>query len=110
MTIFRTTGLLSALGFLAFVSWLSYDSLNDAFGSGPPYYSRTTNMDKWSNPVPGLLMLDGLALLIGAAAVQLYRRRRNEKTALESVPEPDPETDAPDLAELGPLDESVGRV
>ena len=90
MTLFRTTGLFIALCFLAFVSWLSYDSLREAFGSGPPYYSRTTNMDKWQNPIPGLLMLDGLALLMSAAAVQLYRRRRSEQQALSSVPEPEP--------------------
>ena len=90
MTLFRTTGLFISLCFLGFVSWLSYDSLREAYGSGPPYYSRTTNMDKWHNPIPGLLMLDGLALLMSAAAVQLYRRRRSEQQALSSVPEPDP--------------------
>jgi len=113
MTLFRTTGLFIALGFLGFVAWLSYDSLSEAFGSGPPYYSRTTNMDKWHNPIPGLVMLDGLALLIGAAAVQLYRRRSSEQQALESVPEPDPASDdeLPDSdAELGSFDERVGRV
>lgn len=91
MTLFRTTGLLSALCFFGFVSWLSYDSLHEAYGSGPPYYGRTVNMDKWHNPIPGLLMLDGLALLMGAAAVQLYRRRRSERLALEAVPEPEPD-------------------
>ena len=94
MTLFRTTGLLIALCFFGFVSWLSYDSLREAYGSGPPYYGRTVNMDKWHNPIPGLLMLDGLALLMGAAAVQLYRRRRNERLALESVPEPAPDDPA----------------
>mgnify|MGYP000361348859 CR=1 FL=1 len=66
MTLFRTTGLVSALCFFGFVSWLSYDSLHEAYGSGPPYYGRTVNMDKWQSPIPGLLMLDGLALLMGA--------------------------------------------
>ena len=90
MNLFRTTGQISALCFLGFVSWPSSDSLREEFGSGPPYYGRTVNMDKWHNPIPGLVMLDGLALLMGAAAVQLYRRRRSERQALESVPEPDP--------------------
>ena len=71
MTLFRTTGLVSALCFFGFVSWLSYDSLHEAYGSGPPYYGRTVNMDKWHNPIPGLLMLDGLALLMSALAVLL---------------------------------------
>lgn len=96
MTLFRTTGLFISLCFLGFVSWLSYDSLHEAFGSGPPYYGRTANMDKWHNPIPGLLMLDGLALLMSAAAVQLYRRRRSEQQALSSVPEPDPDAFAED--------------
>lgn len=75
---FRTTGLLSALLLLGFVGWLNYDSLREAFGSGPPYFGRTTNMDKWQNPIPGLLMVDALALLIFAVAVQMFRRRRTE--------------------------------
>jgi len=102
MTLFRTTGLLSALCFFGFVSWLSYDSLREAYGSGPPYYGRTVNMDKWHNPLPGLLMLDGLALLMGAAAVQLYRRRRRERLALESVPEPELESEPGDSDDDSP--------
>ena len=40
-------------------------SLQEAFGTGPPYYGRTTNMDKWHNPIPFLAVLDlGLAGLI----------------------------------------------
>lgn len=85
MTLFRTTGLLCALAFLAFVGWLNYDALSDAYGSGPPYYSRTTNMDKWHNPLPGLIPIDGLALLVVAAAVALYRRRTAERAAVEAV-------------------------
>ena len=85
MTLFRTTGLLSALALLGFVAWLNYDALREAYGSGPPYYSRTTNMDKWHNPLPGLLALDGIALLVVAAAVAMFRRRTAERAAVEAV-------------------------
>lgn len=85
MTLFRTTGLLSAIALLGFVAWLNYQELHEAYGSGPPYHGRTVNMDKWSDPLPGLLMLDGISLLIGAAAVQMFRRRRAERAAIEEV-------------------------
>lgn len=70
---------------MGFVGWLNYSQLNEAYGSGPPYYSRTVNMDKWSNPLPGLLMIDAVSLLIGAAAVQLFRRRQSERRLLEDA-------------------------
>lgn len=85
MTLFRTSGLLSALALLGFVAWLNYDALSEAYGSGPPYFGRTTNMDKWHNPVPGLVAIDGLALLVAAAAVAMYRRRKAERAAVEAV-------------------------
>jgi hypothetical protein len=85
MTLFRTTGLLSALALLGFVGWLNYEQLNEAYGSGPPYYNRTVHMEKWSNPLPGLLMIDAVCLLVGAAAVQLFRRRRAERAAVEEI-------------------------
>jgi hypothetical protein len=53
--------------------WLNYASLNEAYGSGPPYYSRSTNMDKWVNPLPVLIPVDALAL--AAVAILLQRRR-----------------------------------
>ena len=85
MTLFRTTGLLSALALMGFVGWLNYTQLNEAYGSGPPYYGRTVNMDKWSNPLPGLLMIDVIGLLIGAAGVQMFRGRRAERAAVEEI-------------------------
>jgi hypothetical protein len=85
MTLFRSTGLLSALALLGFAGWLNYSQLSEAYGSGPPYYSRTTNMDKWNDPLPGLLMIDAVCLLIGAAAIQLFRRRSSERAALEAA-------------------------
>ncbi len=89
MTLFRTTGLLLALGLLAATAQVNYASLVEAYGSGPPYFGRTTNMDKWSSPWPGLLMIDGFVLLIVVAAVAMFLRRSAEHRALSEVPEPD---------------------
>lgn len=85
MTLFRSMGLLCALAFFGFVAWLNYDALSEAYGSGPPYYSRTTNMDKWHNPLPGLIAIDGIAILVVAAAVAMFRRRIAERAAVEAV-------------------------
>lgn len=51
-------------------------NLTEAFGNGPPYYGRTTNMDKWSNPLPVLVGVDTLGVLAIAAYVYLLRRKR----------------------------------
>lgn len=58
--------------------WANYVALAEAFGDGPPYYGRTTNMDKWSNPVPRLLVIDviGLMILAGLAYLGIGRIRR----------------------------------
>jgi hypothetical protein len=58
----RITLVLSLLVMIALV-WFNYASLAEAFGSGPPYYSRSTNMDKWVSPLPVLIPLDAIALL-----------------------------------------------
>jgi hypothetical protein len=47
-----------------FIAWLNIDSLNAFYGSGPPYYSRTTNMDKWENPLPYIFMVDGITFAV----------------------------------------------
>jgi hypothetical protein len=50
--------------------------LQEAFGSGPPYYSRTTNMDKWTNPLPMLATVDLAALALVACYLRLLKRKR----------------------------------
>jgi hypothetical protein len=42
--------------------WINYTNIIEAYGGGPPYYSRTTNLDKWSNPIPFLLIVDITAI------------------------------------------------
>ncbi len=53
---------------VAFVIAFNVFNLIEAYGSGPPYYSRTTNMDKWQSPLPILLAVDVLV----AAIIVLY--------------------------------------
>jgi len=38
-------------------------NLSEFYGSGPPYYSRTTNMDKWIDPLPSLIKVNGFFIL-----------------------------------------------
>ena len=51
-------------------------NLTEAFGNGPPYYGRTTNIDKWSNPLPVLAGVDAVGVLAIAGYVYLLRRGR----------------------------------
>lgn len=54
---------------LAAVVWINGTALREAYGDGPPHYGRTTNMDKWADPLPLLVPIDAVSLaLIGAAA------------------------------------------
>jgi multisubunit Na+/H+ antiporter MnhC subunit len=88
MTLFRGTGVLVALGLVGLAAYINVQSLVEAYGSGPPYFGRTTNMDKWSSPLPALLMLDALVLLIAVVAILQFLRRKQEHAALSTVPEP----------------------
>ncbi|WP_427026267.1 hypothetical protein ACP4J4_19245 (plasmid) [Aureimonas ureilytica] len=56
------------------VAWLNAATLIDAYGSGAPHYGRTTNMDKWVDPLPWLLPLDLVA--IAGALASAFRSRR----------------------------------
>ncbi|MBB5498474.1 hypothetical protein [Paraburkholderia sp. MM5384-R2] len=51
-------------------------NLDEAYGSGEPYYSRATNMDKWSDPLPVLAVVDGVAVIVIAVGFLLWRRMR----------------------------------
>lgn len=52
-----------ALWFL-FVVFVNIDAIVGGYGDGPPYYGRTTNMDKWESPVPMLFLLDTVSIAI----------------------------------------------
>ncbi len=63
----RRALLVVALAYGAVLAILDAALLDEAYGSGPPYYGRTTNMDKWDSPAPLLALLNGGALLFGLA-------------------------------------------
>jgi hypothetical protein len=48
----------------AVVVSVNYLALSEAFGVGAPYYSQTTNMDKWEDPTKILVALDLTALIV----------------------------------------------
>ena len=55
---------------------MDYGILREAYGAGPPYYGRTVNMDKWSNPAPELAVVNGMGLGAIAAVLIVTRRAR----------------------------------
>lgn len=63
-----------SIALIGWLAWITYDVVVESYGPGPPYYGRTTNMDKWTNPVPGLLAIDlpGLGIAIGLVYVGLH--------------------------------------
>lgn len=62
-------------GVVAVVVMCNGINLIEAYGSGAPYYSRTTNMDKWSDPVPGLLATDSVTVVLVAGYVLWGKRK-----------------------------------
>ena len=64
-----------ALMVLTGAAFVNYEALTEAYGAGPPYYSRTTNMDKWSDPLPELIAGDAIALLVAGLLFRAGIRR-----------------------------------
>ena len=66
-----------SIALLGCLAWITYDVVVESYGPGPPYYGRTTNMDKWTDPVPGLLAIDlpGLGIAGGLVYFGLRQRR-----------------------------------
>jgi hypothetical protein len=60
---------------IAASAFFDYRVLNEAYGSGPPYYGRTVNMDKWESPLPALLIIQVIAF---AAAILIFLAERRE--------------------------------
>jgi hypothetical protein len=80
-TIRFLTGL-ALIAMVLLVGAFNWVDLNEAYGDGPPYYSRTVNMDKWENPLPVLLAVDIVAAVI-IVGFAVYMRR--SKIALEDL-------------------------
>jgi hypothetical protein len=76
LSISRLAGYLALLTLPGLVAAFNFVALSEAFGDGPPYFSRTTNMDKWTNPLPILLAIDTAVLMLTALGLVLIRRLR----------------------------------
>jgi len=69
--------LLIVLGSCALAAGISLnlDVYQELYSSGPPYYGRTANMDKWTSPMPWLIPIDSfLVALLGWTGWRLARQ------------------------------------
>ena len=74
----RTARVLAHIALAALVvlvAAFNITNLIEAYGGGPPYYSRTTNMDKWTDPLPMLAVVDAATVVAVAVGLRLFRRR-----------------------------------
>lgn len=55
-------------------AWVNFNVLTESYGAGPPYYSRTTNMDKWADPLPYLISFDIVVLALAVLAIRVFVR------------------------------------
>lgn len=62
---------LAGLAILLTLVVISYLVIAEAFGHGPPYYGRTTNMDKWTNPLFTLVAIDIVGACLAALLIRL---------------------------------------
>ena len=54
--------------------YIDYMTVVEFYGDGPPYYGRTTNMDKWHDPLPLLAFANLIVLaVIGLIARTFWR-------------------------------------
>jgi hypothetical protein len=66
---------------VALLGYINYNELFEAYGSGPPYFGRTTNMDKWESPLMFLAVINGIAVLLMLAARWLLGLARRSSSA-----------------------------
>jgi hypothetical protein len=68
------------LGVLALCLSVDWAICSEAYGAGPPYYGRTTNMDKWQDPMGRLVVVNvtgfGLAAALGFGLWRLRGAKR----------------------------------
>jgi hypothetical protein len=65
---------LLAVAALLVGAYVNVDAYIECFSDGPPHYGRTTNMDKWADPRPLLLIVDVLLAAIVGWASWRWRR------------------------------------
>ncbi|MEI5999502.1 hypothetical protein H3V53_20495 [Paraburkholderia bengalensis] len=61
-------------------------NLLEAYGSGPPYYARTVNMDKWQNPLPALAVIDLAAFVLFLLRVRWCTRPASGRKSCKPSP------------------------
>jgi hypothetical protein len=66
---------LSAIVVIAVCALHTRATYLEYYGDGPPYYGRTTNMDKWQSPMTELVVSNALGLA-WLAAIAFWMRRR----------------------------------
>ena len=64
---------------IAASAFFDYGVLNEAYGSGPPYYGRTVNMDKWESPWAALVVIQVITLAASALIFVAERRRADNR-------------------------------
>jgi hypothetical protein len=62
------------LGLLGLMFFVDYTLLKEAYGSGPPYYGRSVNMDKWMDPLPVVIWFDVIVAVIAGGLCWLWLR------------------------------------
>jgi hypothetical protein len=82
--IFSSVCLFVGLAIFLTLVVINYLVIAEAFGQGPPYYARTTNMDKWTNPLPTLVAIDIAATCVVALLIRLGGKKVAVKSSCES--------------------------
>jgi hypothetical protein len=71
----RALARIALAALVVLVATFNFTNLTEAYGSDPPYYSRTTNMDKWTDPLPVLTVIDAATVVAVAVGLRLLRRQ-----------------------------------
>ena len=64
---------------LVMVAAFNYTNIEEAYGSGPPYYGPSTNMDKWIEPLPVMAAVDVATALLVATLIYMLLRKHRKK-------------------------------
>ncbi|HKO47313.1 MAG TPA: hypothetical protein VJV79_06300 [Polyangiaceae bacterium] len=72
---------LSIIAVLAVCALHTHATYLEYYGDGPPYYGRTTNMDKWQDPMLELVVTNTIGLAcLASAAYWTHRRAGSRRT------------------------------
>jgi hypothetical protein len=82
----RVTLLIAICVAVALIAAFNAINLLEAYGSGPPYYARTINMDKWQNPLPALAVIDVTALVLLLLCARCWRRLASRRKSCKPSP------------------------